>query len=225
MNKNETIRNIFAGAFFIGGLCLLVLFILTLGKDKGLTESKFQIPVVFNNIGGLDLGAPVYLSGVTVGGVAAINFLDHPYEGRRVQVTLNIFEKYRKQFEHPLQVAVETEGVLGEKIVQIEIMGDTPQALPPPEKPFVGQDPLDVTDLAEEFSKAADSFTKTANELSQIDIVELAQVMRDSSKALLVTSQGINEIMDQLQEITFKSKRLFDRIEEKVIEGQLFKVF
>ena len=41
----------------------------------------------------------------------------------------------------------------------------------------------------------------------------------------LITSRGINEIMEELQEITKKTKRLLDRVEQKVIDGNLFKVF
>ena len=46
-----------------------------------------------------------------------------------------------------------------------------------------------------------------------------------SSRALLNTSAGINEILGELEDISVKSKRLFDRIEQMVIDGKLFKVF
>ena len=79
--------------------------------------------------------------------------------------------------------------------------------------------------MAEVFAKAAESFTATADQLSQIDVVGLSSVMEDSSQSLLITSRGINEVMEELQEITKKTKRLLDRVEQKVIEGNLFKVF
>jgi len=49
--------------------------------------------------------------------------------------------------------------------------------------------------------------------------------MEDSSRSLLITSEGVNDIMDEMQDITRKSKRMFDRLEQKIIEGDLFKVF
>ena len=85
--------------------------------------------------------------------------------------------------------------------------------------------PFSVQDMAEVFAKAAESFTATADQLSQIDVVGLSSVMEDSSQSLLITSRGINEVMEELQEITKKTKRLLDRVEQKVIEGNLFKVF
>ena len=214
MTQKDFIRNFSAGLFFIVGVCLLVGFIFTLGKDKGISEQKFYLTTVFNNIGGLSEGAPVYLSGVTVGGVDAIGFLKEPVEGRRVQVRLNIYEKFRDQVEHPIDIAILTEGVLGEKVIQIYVRGDEHVPVQDNE-PRIGTDPLDVLSIAEAFSNAADSFTKTATEMSEIDMVELSEVMLESSKALLETTQGLNGIMEEFYEITFKSKRLFDRVEQK----------
>jgi len=92
-------------------------------------------------------------------------------------------------------------------------------------EPIIGEDPLDVQDLAEVFAGAAQSFTETAEQLSQIDLLTLTEVMGETSAALLVTSEGINDIMSELQDITRKSKRLLDRVEQRVIDGNLFRVF
>lgn len=223
MTSKDLSKNFLAGLFFLLGVFLIIAFILTLGKDKGLTESKFQIKVVFKDVGGLSEGAPARLSGVNVGNVANIDFLDEPINGRNVIVTLNIMERFRKQFNKGVHFAIMTEGVLGEKLMEISIIEG--KEVPDLSKPVIGQDPLNVSDLTQVFSQAAQSFTKTAEEMSQIDMVELSEVMLESSKSLLITSEGLNEIMKELDEISHKSKRLFDRIEQKLIEGELFKVF
>ena len=223
MEKTDFIKKFSAGVFLIVGVLLVFLFVGTLGKDKGLTQDKFQISVLYRNVGGLVIGAPIRLAGVNVGSVTDISFLDREVDGRQVRVILNIFKKYKRQFEQGLQFAIRTEGVLGSKVIEIyPIEGAPPVNL---KEPIIGVDPVDVQDLAKEFSKAAEAFTKTAEEMGNIDMVELSTVMIDSSKALLETSQGINDIMGELQEITIKSKRLFDRIEGKVIDNELFKVF
>lgn len=223
MDKSEVFKNALAGLFFILGIGLIGLFIFTIGKDKGLTESKVKVDVIFNNIGGLSEGAPVRLSGVTIGNVHLIDFLKNEIKGRRVKVTLNIYEKYKEQLVYGTRYAIRTEGILGEKLIEI-------YAVPASgnmdfSKPIIGEDPIDVQDLASVFSHAAESFTKTANELSQVDMVELSRVMQESSEALLITAEGINSILTELEEVTKKSKRLIDRVEQKIIEGDLFKVF
>ncbi|MBP9854424.1 MAG: MCE family protein [Candidatus Omnitrophica bacterium] len=222
MTTNNLSKNFLAGLFFLLGIFLIVAFIFTLGKDKGLTESKFQIQVIFRDIGGLSEGAPARLSGVNVGNVARIDFLDEPIDGRNVLVVMNIQERFRKQFNQNVHFSIATEGVLGEKLMEISVIeGGSPDLT----KPFIGEDPLDVADLTQTFSQAAQSFTKTAEEMSKIDMVELSDVMMQSSRALLTTSESLDQIMKEIDEISHKSKRLFDRLEQKLIEGELFKVF
>ena len=223
MEKKELTKELLAGLFFFLGIFLLVTFVIILGGNKGLAQSKFQVTVLYRNVGGLMEGAPVRLSGVNVGTVDNVEFLNQEFDGRRVEVTLNILSQYRKQLENNLRFTIQTEGILGEKLIEIDVLREGPKA--DLKNPVIGEDPLDVEDMAEVFAKAAESFTKTADQLSQIDVVGLSSVMEDSSQSLLITSRGINEVMDELQEITKKTKRLLDRVEQKVIDGNLFKVF
>jgi len=221
--RNETMKQIAAAVFFVAGLALLVLFVFTIGRDKGFAEPKFQVEVLFNNVGGLTEGAPARLSGVNVGNVSGIDFLDRDVQGRKVRVTLNIFSKFRKQLEKGNRFTIKTEGVLGEKLVEIYALED--QRAVDLKQPIMGENPVDISELTEEFAMAAKSFSKAAETISAVDVVELTQVMEESSRSLLVTSQGLNDIMDEMQDITKKSKRMFDRLEQKIIEGDLFKVF
>lgn len=223
MEKKELTKEVLAGLFFLAGIFLIFAFVLTLGGNKGLAQSRFQVVVLYENVGGLMEGAPVRLAGVNVGTVDRIDFLKQEVDGRRVKVALNILGKYREQLEKNLRFGIKTEGILGEKLIEIDVLAEGPKA--DLSKPILGENLIDVQDLAEVFARAAESFTVTANQLSQIDIVSLTKVMEDSSESLLITSRGINEIMEELQEMTKKTKRLLDRIERKVIEGNLFKVF
>lgn len=223
MDKKDLTKELLAGLFFFLGIFLLVVFVIVLGGNKGLAQSRFQVTVLYRNVGGLMEGAPVRLAGVNVGTVDRVEFLDREFDGRRVEVMLNILSKYRKQLENNLRFTIQTEGILGEKLIAIDVLREGPKV--DLENPVIGEDPLDVEDMAEVFARAAESFTATADQLSQIDVVGLSKVMENSSQSLLLTSRGINEVMDELQEIAKKTKRLLDRVEQKVIEGNLFKVF
>lgn len=223
MEKKESVQKFLAGLFFVAGIALLVFFVFMIGKDKGLAQSKFQVAVLYKNVGGLMEGAPVRLAGVTVGNVARIDFLDKALEGRRVQATLNVFGKYKKQLQKSLSFAIKTEGILGEKLVEIDVLAESPAM--DLSRPVMGEEPLDVQDMAQVFAEAAQAFTDTTERLNQVDILGLTEVMGKSSESLLITSEGMNEILDELQEMTRKSNRLLDRIEQRVIDGNLFKVF
>ncbi len=223
MKKNEFIKNLIAGAFVLAGVLLIVIFIATIGKNKGFARPKFQVEVLYGNIGGLVEGAPVRLSGVTVGSVGDISFLPEQTKGRRVKVILNVFSEFKKQFEKNLVFEIKTEGILGEKLVEISILegGENIDLA----QPINGVDPLDIQDMAKVFSIAAESFANTSDSLSSIDMVELTNVMTESSRALITTAEVVNEITDDIQEMTRKTRRLINRIEQKVIEGNLFRVF
>ena len=221
--KKDFAKKFFAGVFFLMGIVLVFVVIFTIGSNKGFAQKKFQIHVLFKNVGGLMEGAPVRLSGVNIGNVASIEFLDREFRNRRVAVVMNIFSKYKKQLNRNISFSIKTEGILGERLVEIYVLEGI--GIIDLSKPIIGEDPFDVQDLAVVFSNAAESFTKTALELSEIDMVELSNVMAESSRALLITSQGINSIMDDLDDIAKKAKRLIDRIEQQAIDGTLFKVF
>jgi len=197
MDKKDFVKRLYAGIFFLIGIGLIIVVVLAIGMEKGLTQPKFQAAVLYRDVGGLSVGAPVRLSGVTIGTVAKIDFLDEQIKGRGVKVTLNIFRRYRKQFEKSFQFAIKTQGILGEKLVDIALseQGQNFDL----NQPIIGDDPLDVQDLAETFG--------------------------DTAVSLSETSQAIDEMIEELSNITTATKRLMNRIEEKLMDGSLFKIF
>jgi len=219
----EALKKFLTGLFFIVGIFLFIWIIFTIGANKGFIEAKFKVPVLFEDVRGLTEGAPVRLSGVVVGLVDRIDFLKKEYQGRRVQATLSLFEKYKRQLNQSARFSIVTDGILGEKLVVIKVTEDArPLDL---NSPILGDNPIDVQDLAEVFADAAESFTKTSNELSKIDFAKLAEGMEQTGEALVSTSDGFKKILPELEDLMTKAKRLFNRIEQKIIEGNLFKVF
>jgi len=197
MDKKDFVKRLYAGIFFLIGIGLIIVVVLAIGMEKGLTQPKFQAAVLYRDVGGLSVGAPVRLSGVTIGTVAKIDFLDEQMKGRGVKVTLNIFRRYRKQFEKSSQFAIKTQGILGEKLVDITLSEQGKNF--DLNQPIIGDDPLDVQDLAETFG--------------------------DTAVSLSETSQAIDEMIEELSNITAATKRLMNRIEEKLMDGSLFKIF
>lgn len=197
MNKEDTFKRILAGIFFIIGISAFLVIVFLIGLEKGMTQPKFQIIVLYRDVGGLSVGAPVRLSGVDVGTVGNIDFLPERLNGRGVRVVLNIFRKYRKPLEVPAVYAIKTEGILGQKIVEITYLAQVGSI--DLTRPVIGQDPLDVQNLAESFRDTAISLTN-------------------------LTGESTN-IIKELKYLSYTSKRVLDRIEERVIDGQLFSLY
>ena len=197
MDKRDFVKRLYAGIFFMIGIILIFVVILAIGIEKGMTQPKFQVKVLFQEVGGLSVGAPIRLSGVNIGTVGKIDFLDTKINNRGVEVTMNIFRRYRKQLEKASKVAIKTEGLLGGKLIDISANQDDHHI--DLSQSIIGEDPLDVQDLAESFGDTAVSLTET--------------------------SKAISSMIKEMQYISKTSKRLLDRIEQRIIEGNLFKVF
>lgn len=197
MHQKDQLKRITAGVFLFFCIAMVVFVIFTIGLEKGFMEPKIYMNVLFKKVGGLMLGAPVRLSGVTVGTVHDINFLKEEVAGRGVKVTLSLYQKYEDQLRKSNQVAIVTEGVLGEKMVDISRnpglhREDLTEVM-------IGEDPLEAQDIAIAFQNSAD--------------------------ALSNTSEEIGLIVGELRELTGTTRRLLNRIQQRVIDGNLFKVF
>lgn len=198
MSKKDYFKKILAGILFIVfGILLVVSVIWVIGTEKGFIQPKFNATVLFKKVNGLGIGAPIRLSGVNVGTVSKIDFLDDNMDGRSVQVVLNLFKRYKKQLEKSTSFAIKTEGVLGGKV--LEISSDELGPYMDLTKPILGEDPIDVQDLVVVFSEAANAFT------------EATRTMRS--------------VVEEFHSVSESMRRVMNRIEQKLIDGNLFKVF
>ncbi|MDD2653497.1 MAG: MlaD family protein [Candidatus Omnitrophica bacterium] len=195
--KNNFTKELTAGLFFMIGLILMVFLLFFVGSKEGFARPKFSLEVLFKNVGGLEVGAPVRLSGVNVGSVAKVDFIEQPVTDRKVRVVLSIYEKYKNQVMRCSDFSIKTAGILGDKLIEIA---------PPEEgmiceikKPLIGKDPLDIQNWAENLQETSDSFRKLSEETTKIT--------------------------KQLNYVSYTFKRLLDRIEDKLIKGNLLKVF
>ncbi len=197
MENNYFLKKMAAAVFFLLGLALIVGAVFVIGVEKGFTEPKFEMVVLFRKIGGLVEGAPVRVSGVTVGTVSNIDFLDKEVEGRGVKVTLSLYKRYQRQLRKSIRFVVITEGVIGEKVLEITTRPDYYRR--DLSQPVIGVDPLDVQDLAETFGAAASSLSET--------------------------SKTIDALTQDVRDFSITVRRLLNRIEQRIIDGDLFKLF
>jgi len=194
-------KEVLAGAFFIGGIVAIVITALVLGGKTGLGESKYYLDVVFSDIGGLRIGAPVRVAGVDVGTVINISFIENPKRpDKRVKVTLSILSRYQEEVDKCSLFEIKTEGLLGDKLIDIQLppKGEIYE-LPKEGEFIIGQDPLDIKNLADDFS--------------------------ETTKYFIYLSKKMTDMFEELRKITITSKRVLQRVEDKIIEGGLFNLF
>jgi phospholipid/cholesterol/gamma-HCH transport system substrate-binding protein len=108
------------GVVVIVALAVLTsLIFLMSGNTGGLFTGKLTLRSYFENSAGLKIGAPVNLAGVTVGTVKNVR----PVPERKltpVEVTVRISKKYASAIRMDSKSSLETVGVLGDTVVDID---------------------------------------------------------------------------------------------------------
>jgi phospholipid/cholesterol/gamma-HCH transport system substrate-binding protein len=110
------------GLFMVAGAALFVAFLFVLGNWS--FRSGYTVYADFDFSGNVQPGAPVKVSGITVGRVEDVSFLGgqvDPQTGRRVQVRVELWieERAEQSIRSDAQFFINTAGVLGEQYVEI----------------------------------------------------------------------------------------------------------
>src|SRR5262249_48222902 len=115
--------------------------IYALGARARLFEARYTIHADFTEVGGLTEGATVRLAGVQIGRVSGVHLPAQP--GGKVRVDLNITRHYSDRIRKNSVARIDTQGLLGDKIV--EITGGTPDTPPVAAGELVAsRDPVDI---------------------------------------------------------------------------------
>lgn len=105
------------GIFIFFGTVLLVISIFLLGSKEKLFTSTIEVKAFFNQIEGLKTGAPVRLSGYDIGSVSGISLVDESTGNVEVRMRIDVSLKHFIRLDS--QASIETEGLVGKKIVTI----------------------------------------------------------------------------------------------------------
>lgn len=105
------------GIFVFLGTVLLVIAIFLIGSKDSLFSTNINVKTYFDNVEGLRTGASVRLNGLSVGSVSDVKLME--MNQYRVEVTMRINKDVQQFIRLDSEAAVETEGIIGSKIVII----------------------------------------------------------------------------------------------------------
>jgi len=108
-------KNILLGLFVLGGITLFIIGIFLVGSKNGMFQKSFPVTARFKNATGLKVGSNVRYNGVRVGIVKSVTLLNDTM----VQVAMLIEEDKRPFILKDAVAAIASDGLMGDKIVNI----------------------------------------------------------------------------------------------------------
>jgi phospholipid/cholesterol/gamma-HCH transport system substrate-binding protein len=197
--SSERGRKVRVGIFVLIGVAAFLGMIYALGARARLFEPRFTVHAEFTEVGGLVEGATVRLAGVQIGRVTGVNLPPEP--GGKVRVDLTIARRYGSRVRKDSVARIETQGLLGDRIVEITV---GTAAAPPVQggEVLASREPVDITKMMGESAGVvksvgalAESLQKTAETLNQSGLIEeAAATVKTARKITDQVGRVVNEV-------------------------------
>ena len=174
--KRETAVKFRVGLFVLLALATFLGGVYALGARARLIEARYTIHADFTEVGGLVEGATVRLAGVQIGRVSAVNLPPQP--GGKVRVDLTIGRRFSDRIRKNSVARIETQGLLGDRIVEITV-GDASAPPVAPGEVLASRDPADFgrviaagAETAKNVAALADALRETADQINKSKMIE-----------------------------------------------------
>src|SRR5881628_3977844 len=164
------------GVFVLVALAAFLGMVYALGARARLFEARYTIHADFTEVGGLVEGATVRLAGVQIGRVTGVNLPPQP--GGKVRVDLTIGRRFSDRIRKNSVARIETQGLLGDRIVEITV-GDASAPAVAAGEVLASRDPADFgrviaagAETAKNVAALADALRETAEQVNKSKMIE-----------------------------------------------------
>jgi phospholipid/cholesterol/gamma-HCH transport system substrate-binding protein len=188
------------GVFVVAGIAAFIAVIYVLGARARLFEARYTIHADFTEVGGLREGATVRLAGVQIGRVTDVHLPPQP--GSRVRVDLTIGKQFADRIRKDSVARIETQGLLGDRIVEITVGTAAAPAVQPGDV-LASRDPTDIARVVGEGAETmknvgalADSLRTTVEAINQSKLVEEAAATAGAARA---ATDRVGRILDRVE--------------------------
>lgn len=213
------------------GFLLTMMVIFLMGSEKKFFESHYSIVCFFDNISGLREGATVQLAGINVGSVKKILF-ETDLERKKVKLVLSISERFQDRIRQDSIASIETQGLLGDKMVFISVGSPEKDILKDGAK-ITSRPPSDFSKLIEKGDTLLGNVNDVAKDIKDI-VGEIRKgkgvihsLVYDTKGAELLTdfqnlARNLNRVGSNLAQVTDKINRGRGTIGALVNDASLF---
>lgn len=216
------------GLLVFFAIIILLTFVYLLGDFR--ISRKSEIYVDFPTSADLKPGAPVKISGVTLGKVKSVKFHGGKFDNVNkkrvyVRVTISIDREHLDCLHNDARFYITTLGVLGEKYIEIE-PGNLNKPVIKEYQVFDGMPPLRMEILAMNVSDILSSIAGVLTENKE----EIKNLLRSANDAVVNTNKIIEKnrekidlIVDNVVSVTGDLKELSSTMKKNVGEGKEIK--
>lgn len=145
--RNQKTLSFRVGLFVLITLTLFVLIVFFLTGEQRLFEKSYTLTTTFANTAGLIKGAAVRLSGVRIGAVTDIDFAAQPVGDKAINVVMKVNEDGMQRLNPDAKATIRTEGLLGDKYIEIMPGMQPPMAKLPDTLAIESQTPVEFSSI------------------------------------------------------------------------------
>jgi len=179
-------HNFIVGLFVLVALLVSVGFIVFMGSS--VFSNEFRVHAMFKDVRGLNIGAPVFISGIQVGRVSDKTFPRKEnlkgFEGdagNKIMVVLTFYTENKERVKVDSRATITTMGVLGDKVVVVS--PGSPESAHVEQGAWIGtEEPKEISDYVAEGSDLVANLSKAASQLNFL----LESLNRDGKMSSLV---------------------------------------
>lgn len=170
------------GAFIFAALLIFAVTVFLIGEKQFLFSRTYTLKTTFDNVAGLDEGAPVRAGGVRIGTIKKILLPSRPSD--KILIEMQLDDSTHSVIRKDSVAAIETEGLLGSKYMEITFGSAQGEPLHNGDL-LRSRPPLDYADIARkagntiESAKQAIDSAKDAIDMSKAAIGNLTTATDD----------------------------------------------
>lgn len=230
VRKKDQSNLVKVGLFIAGLTVVLMIMIMSIGKENSVFDKKVDIRALVGNVSALKQGSYVELKGIRIGTVSSINIVSED----EVEIVMTILDREAQWIKKDSKISISTAGLVGDKYV--EIYNGTKEApkFDPDKDVLVSEDLTDIKKILNKGETIANTTAKIMTKLDHIlerlgegetivdtmktlnrashNLETVTKDLKDAKMGQMVTN--VNASMGNINKSTASLSRILDRVEK-----------
>src|SRR4030042_308585 len=208
--KKSISHKVRLGIFISLGITVFILAIYFIGEKQQLFRSTFRLSGVFKDVGGLQAGNNVKLSGINVGTIDNVTIISDT----SVRVVILVDESTRKFIRKDAVASIGSEGLMGNKVLIIN-PGTGGKKIIEENDTIATAQPIEINEILTSLKTTIDNTSNITNDLAKISSsIEsgrgtIGRLLMDPSSA-----QNIDSTFMKLKEGSIKLNELIEEAKD-----------